>query len=86
MRRFPPLVLTVAACLALAGCGIPDAIAYGVKAAKGNGGSPASAHPTAAAYQTPAPTPLDPEPASMPMPVQREAIQVEQLPPPSVMR
>lgn len=77
-------VFAVAIGLAVAGCAVPDAIAYGVKAAKGGNGRTAAA-PAAAQPVTPAAfEPDPPAPMAAPAPVQREAIQIEQLPPPVV--
>ena len=88
-----PKPLTSIAVLAstafLAACGVPDAIAYGVKAVQHYNESPSrpAAGPVPQAVPAAAPTPVavEAEPSAPPpvaMPPRRERIIVEELPPP----
>lgn len=78
MQRFLTRALILGSLLALPACGIPGAVAYGVKAAQGSTGGTGDG---AAPALQPAPAPADADPAPPPTPVRRESIQVEQLPP-----
>lgn len=81
MSRSFTVAVVVVGSLNMAGCAIPDAIAYGVKATKGNShqGRAATTAPTYTA-----PVAADSEPPSVPVSIQRESVEVEQLSPPSM--
>lgn len=69
----------------LAGCGIPDGIAYGVKAVQHYNDGPARPAATPVAAPAPAPAVVEAAPSAPPpatsLPSRRDSITVEELPP-----